>query len=257
MAIRCSPQAWFAGDNFGAGLPGVFTNAWGGYIYKDNIAPIYLGEFGTSLTDPKDVVWFGALTAYLSGDLDNNGSIDIPAGTEPMSWTYWAWNASFDDNGGILGSDWTTVDPNKMAYLKPIQFHFSDRTGTSVATFTVTLTAPPSDQTVTVHYATAGGTAVEASDFVGAAGTVTFLPGETSKKTVAVTVLGDSAAQNNETFTVVLSAPANATLLTPRAWAPSWTTRWSSREPGSWSRAVRAPTARRRLRSHPRRSVPA
>ncbi|KDE98683.1 hypothetical protein Y900_006930 [Mycolicibacterium aromaticivorans JS19b1 = JCM 16368] len=203
------PQAWFAGDNFGAGLPGVFTNAWG-YIYKDNIAPIYLGEFGTSLTDPKDVVWFGALTAYLSGDLDNNGSIDIPAGTEPMSWTYWAWNASFDDNGGILGSDWTTVDPNKMAYLKPIQFHFSDRTGTSVATFTVTLTAP-SDQTVTVHYATAGGTAVEASDFVGAAGTVTFLPGETSK-TVAVTVLGDSAAQNNETFTVVLSAPANATL---------------------------------------------
>jgi endoglucanase/chitinase len=203
------PQAWFSGDNFGAGLPDVFKNAWG-YIYEDNIAPIYLGEFGTGLTDQKDIIWFEALTSYLSGDFDNNGTIDIPSGDEPMSWTYWAWNASSVDNGGILTDNWTTVDPNKMAYLKPIQFDFSDRTGTSVAMFTVTLTGA-SDQTVTVHYATLGGTATEGSDFVSAAGTVTFLPGETSK-TVAVTVLGDSAAENKETFTVVLSTPANATL---------------------------------------------
>ncbi|ORB49739.1 Calx-beta domain-containing protein [Mycolicibacterium rhodesiae] len=114
------------------------------------------------------------------------------------------------DNGGILTDDWTTVDPNKLTYLKPIQFAFNDRTGTSVATFTVTLSAA-SDQTVTVHYTTSGGSAIAGSDFVGAAGTVTFLPGETSK-TVAVTVLGDSAAENTETFTVVLSGPANATV---------------------------------------------
>ncbi|WP_431239108.1 cellulase family glycosylhydrolase [Mycolicibacterium aichiense] len=203
------PQAWFSGDNFGAGLPDVFTNAWG-YIYKDDIAPIYLGEFGTGLTDQKDIIWFEALTSYLSGDFDNNGTIDIPAGDEPISWTYWAWNASFVDNGGILTDDWTTVDPNKLTYLTPIQFDLNDRTLTSTATFTVTLTAA-SDHTVTVHYATSGGTATEGSDFVGAAGTVTFLPGEMSK-TVAVTVLGDSAAENTETFTVALSGPANATV---------------------------------------------
>ncbi|WP_431233339.1 cellulase family glycosylhydrolase [Mycolicibacterium psychrotolerans] len=203
------PQPWFAGANFGAGLPEVFKKNWG-YIYEDNIAPVYLGEFGAGLSDPKDVVWYEAITSYLSGDFDNNGSIDTPSGTIGMSWTYWAWNANSVVTDGILSQDWTTVDSTKMVYLKPIQFDFSDRTGTSVATFTVTLKAA-SDQTITVHYATSGGTATEGSDFVGAAGTLTFLPGETSK-TVAVTVLGDSAAEKTETFTVSLSGPVNATL---------------------------------------------
>ncbi|BBX06425.1 hypothetical protein MAIC_12280 [Mycolicibacterium aichiense] len=203
------PQPWFAGADFGAGLPGVFNKAWG-YIYADGIAPIYLGEFGTSLTDPKDLIWFEAITSYLSGDFDNNGTIDIPAGAKGMGWTYWAWNANSVVTSGILSDDWTTVDPAKRVYLKPIEFRLGSPTATSAATFTVTLSAA-SDQTVTVHYATSGGTATAGSDFLDAAGTVTFLPGETSK-TVAVTVLGDSAPENTETFTVVLSSPANATL---------------------------------------------
>jgi aryl-phospho-beta-D-glucosidase BglC (GH1 family) len=203
------PQPWFAGADFGAGLPDVFQKNWG-YIYEDNIAPIYLGEFGAILTEPKDLIWLEAITSYLSGDFDNNGTIDIPSGATGMSWTYWAWNANSVVTDGILSQDWTAVDPNKMTYLKPIEFQFDDRTGTSVATFTVTLTAA-SNQTVTVRYATSGGTATQGSDFLGAAGTVTFLPGETSK-TVAVTVLGDSVAENNERFSVVLSGPTNATL---------------------------------------------
>ena len=47
----------------------------GGYIYEENIAPIWAGEFGTNPPmDPKDVVWFEAITPYLSGDFDNNGN---------------------------------------------------------------------------------------------------------------------------------------------------------------------------------------
>lgn len=203
------PQPWFASAGFGANLPGVFKKAWG-YIYEDGIAPIYLGEFGTSLTDPKDLIWFDAITSYLSGDFDNSGTIDIPAGDKGMGWTYWAWNTNSGVTSGILSDDWTTVDPTKMVYLKPIEFQLGDRAGTSVAMFTVTLAAA-SDKAVTVHYATSGGTATAGSDFVGASGTVTFLPGQISK-TVAVAVLGDTAAENNETFTVVLSSPTNATV---------------------------------------------
>lgn len=190
------PQPWFSDADFGAALPGVFNKAWG-YIYEDGIAPIYLGEFGTGLTDPKDLIWFGAITSYLSG-----GS--------GMGWTYWAWNANSVVTSGILSEDWTTVEPTKMVYLKPIEFQLGDRAGTSIATFTVTLAAA-SDHTVTVHYATSDGTATEGSDFVGTSGTVTFLPGETSK-TVTVTVLGDSLAESKETFTVALSSPTNATV---------------------------------------------
>ena len=202
-------QTWFSGSDFGTKLPGVFDNAWG-YIYENDIAPIYLGEFGTKLTDPKDVIWYEAITSYLSGDLDNNGTIDIPAGDEGISWTYWSWNPNSGDTGGILADDWRTVNQNKVTYLQPIMFDFGDGTGTSAAQFTVTL-ASPSTQTVTVHYATSGGTAIQGSDYVGASGTVTFLPGETSK-TVTILVLGDSVAENSETFTVALSSPTNATL---------------------------------------------
>ncbi|WP_231748662.1 cellulase family glycosylhydrolase [Mycobacterium sp. M26] len=202
-------QTWFSGDNFGAALPGVFENAWG-YIYEDDIAPIYLGEFGTKLTDPKDIIWYEAITSYLSGDFDNNGTIDIAAGDEGISWTYWSWNPNSGDTGGILADDWRTVNQNKVTYLKPIMFDLGDAAGTSVAQFTVTLAAP-SSQTVTVQYATVGQTATQGSDYVGASGTVTFQPGETSK-TVTIVILGDSLAENSETFTVVLSSPTNATL---------------------------------------------
>ncbi len=86
-------------------------------------------------------------------------------------------------------------------------------TGGTSFTFTVTLSVP-SSQTVTVNYATAAaGTATAGTDFTSASGTVTFAPGETSK-TVTVTVTGDTTVESDETFTVVLSNPTNATIAT-------------------------------------------
>jgi len=202
-------QPWFQGDDFGAQLPAKFRSEWG-YIYEQNIAPIYLGEFGTRLQDPKDAVWLEAITSYLSGDLDNNGTIDIPAGTEDMSWTFWSWNPNSTDTGGILADDWRTINENKMVYLHPIEYA-SGTGGTSLATFVVTL-AQPSATAVTVNYATSNGTATSGSDYVGATGSITFAPGETSK-TVTVVVLGDTAAEGSENFTVLLSNPIGTTIV--------------------------------------------
>jgi large repetitive protein len=82
--------------------------------------------------------------------------------------------------------------------------------GTVSATFTVSLSAA-SGQTVTVSYATADGTARAGSDYVAAAGSLTFAPGETSK-TVTVLVNGDVLNEAKETFFVNLSNPTNATI---------------------------------------------
>jgi aryl-phospho-beta-D-glucosidase BglC (GH1 family) len=202
-------QPWFQGDNFGAQLPAKFRQMWG-YIYEQNIAPIYIGEFGTRLQDPKDVIWFEAITSYLSGDFDNNGTIDIPTGTEDMSWTFWSWNPNSSDTGGILADDWRTVNQNKMVYLRPLEFA-SGTGGASLATFVITL-AQPSSTPVTVTYATSNGSATAGSDYVGTTGSVTFAPGETSK-TVTVVVLGDTAAEGAEDFTVLLSNPVGATVV--------------------------------------------
>lgn len=83
--------------------------------------------------------------------------------------------------------------------------------GTTTATFQVTLggTYP---RGVSVAYATSDGSAtVAGNDYVATSGTLSFAPGET-RKTVAVTVNGDQILEPNETFSLVLSSPVNATL---------------------------------------------
>jgi Calx-beta domain/SdrD B-like domain len=87
--------------------------------------------------------------------------------------------------------------------------------GTRDLFFTVRLSRP-SDLPVTVDYATADGTAVAGSDYVAAAGGLTFIPGETAKA-VWVSVLGDTANEADETFTLNLLNPGNAILLTATA----------------------------------------
>jgi CSLREA domain-containing protein len=83
-------------------------------------------------------------------------------------------------------------------------------TGTTPATFTVSLSTP-SASTVTVDWDTADGTAVSPGDYAANIGTVTFMAGDVSED-VVVNVVGDVVHEGNETFTVDLSNPSNATI---------------------------------------------
>jgi hypothetical protein len=83
-------------------------------------------------------------------------------------------------------------------------------TGTTPATFTVTLT-PASGRPVAVNYATVDGTATSPGDYTGGSGTLAFPPLATSR-TFSVPVNGDTLDELNESFTVALSGAANATV---------------------------------------------
>jgi parallel beta-helix repeat protein len=87
--------------------------------------------------------------------------------------------------------------------------------GTTPAVFTVRL-APSSAQSVTVSYATANGTATAPADYGAASATLTFAAGQTTR-TVTVNVVGDTAVEADETFTVTLSSPSGATLADAQA----------------------------------------
>ena len=81
----------------------------------------------------------------------------------------------------------------------------------SPVTFTVTLSAA-SGWEVTVNWATTGDTATSDTDFTAASDTLTFMPGETTA-TVAVATKDDTLDEpDEETFTLTLSSPSNATL---------------------------------------------
>jgi alpha-tubulin suppressor-like RCC1 family protein len=67
----------------------------------------------------------------------------------------------------------------------------------------------PSSQPVTVHYATADGTARAGTDYQPAFGTLNFAPGVTSQ-TVGVVVNTDATAEGEEIFFVNLTSPTGA-----------------------------------------------
>ena len=79
------------------------------------------------------------------------------------------------------------------------------------ATFDVTLDAP-SGQTVTVDYSTTNGTATEPGDYTEVTtSTVVFAPGQTTQPATVI-VNGDDVDEANETFSVDLANPSEATI---------------------------------------------
>jgi endoglucanase len=99
-------QPWFSDPAFPNNMAAIWDKNWG-YLFKNNVAPVLLGEFGTTLADPRDQTWLRTLMAYLG------------TGTNAISFTFWSWNPNSGDTGGILNDDWTTVNTTKQAYLNP------------------------------------------------------------------------------------------------------------------------------------------
>jgi len=203
-------QPWFSAPDYPNNLTSVWDKNWG-YLFRQGIAPVLLGEFGSKLQTTNDQQWFAKMIEYLGGDLDGNGTKDLAPGQQGISWTYWSWNPNSSDTGGILTDNWTTVHQNKVTALQPVQFSFGAGAGTTTAVFTVSLSQATS-QNVTVRYATAGATAAAGSDFTATSGTLTFTPGQTTL-TVAVPVVRDLVGEATETFTVGLSSATGGTIV--------------------------------------------
>ena len=82
--------------------------------------------------------------------------------------------------------------------------------GDGTLDFPVTLVGQSNDS-ITVDYATASGTAIAGQDFTEATGTVTFAPGET-RQSISVALVDDDTHEATETFSVTLSGAVGAEL---------------------------------------------
>ncbi|MEM9889633.1 MAG: lytic polysaccharide monooxygenase [Actinomycetota bacterium] len=97
-------QPWFDEPAFPDNLPDVWDRYWG-YLEQDGIAPVMVGELGTTLEAAEDEVWLRDLLAYLDAN--------------DIGFTYWSFNPNSGDTGGILLDDWRTVDRAKYSILEP------------------------------------------------------------------------------------------------------------------------------------------
>jgi streptogramin lyase len=114
-------------------------------------------------------------------------------------------------SGESLDNATVSITDNDNAQPGTPQFTSSTVEVTETAS-TVTLTVRRVGGTngeLTVNYATTDGTATDGSDYVGATGTLTWADGDSSDKTLTVTIIDDSLSEGNETFTVTLSDPVS------------------------------------------------
>src|SRR5579875_1961904 len=109
-------QTWFNSSTTPASLDAVWNKFWG-YIYTQDIAPVWVGEFGTdntasdieSSTPGSQGQWFESLVSYLKSN-------------PWMGWTYWALNG--EDPYDLLDSNYdpTPVSAEKQSLLASIEF---------------------------------------------------------------------------------------------------------------------------------------
>lgn len=96
-----SGQPWFNTSDYPDNLPSVWEQHWG-FIETQNIAPLLLGEFGTT-TATRDMQWADKIAQYLKD--------------KRMDWMYFPFNANGLPYMGVLNQDWTTIHPSRQTYL--------------------------------------------------------------------------------------------------------------------------------------------
>ena len=101
------PQPWFSHASYPGNLPGIWDKYWG-YLVKEEIAPVLIGEFGTRYETEKDKVWLQTFGDYIQ--------------EHKLNWVFWSLNPNSGDTGGVLLDDWISVHEAKHEVLKEIQY---------------------------------------------------------------------------------------------------------------------------------------
>jgi endoglucanase len=99
-----------------------------GFIYKQNIAPIFVGECGDWLVTPNAKAWAAAFVAYMNGT--GHGAPAIGGGKQGPSWSWWNWHVdesggSVPDFGVLTAWNGGSLRPPQAAILNQLFFHTS------------------------------------------------------------------------------------------------------------------------------------
>jgi Calx-beta domain-containing protein len=165
--------------------------------------------YGNGLTNPPAFMFFnpGTTTATLSVQIFPDAIFEP---TETFLVNLVPCNSDVTVNRGQAIGTILNDDPLLPPSISITDVAVTDGNGSTNAVFAVTLSQAAS-QTVSVKFASVSGTAASGVDFQPVSGMLTFSPGATSQN-ISVPIVGDSLSEPNETFTIDLSEPVNATI---------------------------------------------
>ena len=186
-------QSWFNGSTTPASLDATWNKYWG-YISADNIAPVWLGEFGTdnSSADIESAAagsqgqWFESLVGFLQSN-------------PTLNWTYWALNG--EDTYGLLDGSYDATPPSslKQQELESIQFPLG---GTPTPSFTLSDSA----SALSIAQGSSGTDTITVNDAGGFTGSVTLAA--TGLPSGVTATFGTNPATGNSVVTLTASASA-------------------------------------------------
>jgi len=199
-------QPWFNGSATPASLNAIKDTNWG-YIYNNNTAPMFVGEFGTlngnadiqSTTPGSQGQWFSATVAYFQGK-------------QWMSHAYWAMNGN--DRYALFNDSFNgIVNQSKLTLLQTIQFPLDQQPGNVPAITALSPTVGQPNSLVTINgsnFGTTQGTSVVRFGSTNAAVTswsasqiVARVPSISGGAT-SVTVVVNGVSSNASTFTIAV-----------------------------------------------------
>jgi hypothetical protein len=204
-----------AGGDVFAYLENSYSSGFGGGDFAIMYVWVSAGDPGISFYTGQEM---GVFTLF-PADADGYPVV----GPEPFSiepdYTELGYSDMMSSTGGAIGSLAGPVtfegsvgepEPEQVVLAVADASVLEGNRGTSNVAVAVTLSSA-SSQAITVHYATANGTALANSDYTATSGTLTFQPGETSR-TISVSIKGDRKREANEIFSVQLSNAVGATI---------------------------------------------
>jgi len=182
---------------------------------SQTVTVAYTTQNGTA-TAPEDYTTTSGALTFAPGETSKTISVPIAvdAATESNETFKVVLSAPTNATLGTAEGTVTITDDDGPGTLQFSAATYS--VAETAGTITIAVTRTGGDAAgVTVQYATSNGTATAGSDFTTTSGTLTFAAGETSK-TFTVPILVDAVLEQNETFTLTLSAPGGGgTLGTP------------------------------------------
>lgn len=109
----------YKGPESGAGYIARMNKTWG-WLIRDNIAPVWIGEMGSTMKTPEDNAWGSTLISYLNGTAPDG--LRFSKKQQPVSSDWWCWGYRPGElPDGCLDQD-GKMRPEQAPYIEPLRF---------------------------------------------------------------------------------------------------------------------------------------